>query len=371
MHRNTKILISAFLLGSSIGGAAWLLNASEKKKLATTTKTEAPIRMSITDKRVISGNLAPCKEVALKTEIAGILNKLYVAIGDRVTQGTAIASIKVLPKSIEIATAKKEVHIAQVTQEAAEAKYQRSKQLFDNAMLSLEKYEQDTKAWKIACKEAAYAQKRLNFVLKGHISGAHQGASNTIKSTLKGIVSELPCKEGSVVMEHGNFKEGSTIATISDMSTFLFQGKVGEMEVGYLHPGMQFEVSLMAIQGKKFPATLTKIAPKALASEGDQSIKFAIEGTVQISIEDKGSMRAGYTATADIVLKEAIDVLAIKEKCVHTEEMPEGSTSFVWVYETNKKVKKRVVLGISDGIYVEAKEGLTANDQVMMEDDSH
>jgi HlyD family secretion protein len=172
-------------------------------------------------------------------------------------------------------------------------------------------------------------------------------------------------------MENSNFKEGNTIATISDMSTFLFQGKVGEMEVVYLHPGMQFEVSLTAIKGKKFPATLTKIAPKALESEGDRSIKFAIEGTVQINIEDKESIRAGYTATADIALDKAINVLAIKERCVHTEEIPRESTPFVWVYENNKNLKKHVELGVSDGIYVEVKKGLTANDQVITEDDSH
>jgi HlyD family secretion protein len=326
--------------------------------------------MDITDKRVISGNLVPCKEVALKTEISGILDKLYVAIGDKVTQGTAIARIKVLPKSNEIENANKELRIAQITQAAAAAQYQRSKQLFDKKMLSLEKYEQDVKVWEIACEEAAYAQKRLNFVLEGHIAGT-QGASNTVKSTLEGIVSELPCKEGSIVMAHGNFKTGSIIATISDMSTFLFQGRVGEMEVAYLRPGMQFEVSLMAVKGKKFPATLTKIAPKALASEGDKSIRFAIEGTVHINSKDKKSMRAGYTATADIVLDKAINVLAIKEQYVYTEGTSGASAPFVWVYENNKSVKKHVELGISDGVYVAITQGLTASDQVITADDSH
>jgi HlyD family secretion protein len=382
MHRNTKILIRALLLGSSIGGVIWQLNTSEKKRLATTTKTEAPIKMDIIDKRVISGHLAPCKEVALKTEISGILDKLYVAISDRVTQGTAIARIKVLPKSSDIENAKKEVHVAQITQAAAETKYQRSKQLFDNKILSLETYEQDVKAWKIACEETSYAQKRLNFVLEGYIAGA-QGASNTIKSTIEGIVSELPCKEGSVIMERSSHEKGTTVATISDMSTFLFQGRVGEMDVAYLHPGMQFEVSLLAVPGKKFPTTLTKVAPKALVLEGDSSAKFAIEGAVELGKEDKDHVRAGYTAMADIVLAKAIDVLAIQEKWIHTEEGKStqepakseatysANSNFVWVYINKKKVKRHVELGVSDGIYVEVKKGLTASDQVITEDDSY
>jgi len=381
MHRR-RIFVGVLLLVGGTGLLIWWMRTIDRQGKAEGTKTEAPLRRNVINKRVISGILVPCKEVALKSEIAGVIDKLYVAIGDKVTPGTAIARIKVLPKSSEIENARKEVHIAQLTQEAAEAKYQRSKQLFDNEMLSPETYEQDVKAWKTACEEAAYAQKRLDFVLKGHITGA-LGASNIIKTTISGIVSELPCKEGSVIMERSSHEGGTTVATISDMSTLLFQGEVGEMDVAQLHTGMQFEVSLMAIKGKKFPTTLTKVAPKALALEGDSSAKFAIEGTVELGKEDKDHIRAGYTALADIVLEKAIDVLAIQEKWIHTEEdksTQEPATSeatysansdFVWVYTNKKKVKRDVELGVSDGIYVEVKKGLTVNDQVITEDDSY
>jgi HlyD family secretion protein len=386
--RHRKILVLVLLLVGGIGLLTWLPKAIGWKGKVAVIKMEVPVRMDIINKRVISGVLVPYKEVALKAEIAGVIDKLYVSVGDRVSKGQAIARIKVLPKSSEIESAKKGVHISQFAQEVAEAKYQRSKQLFENKMLSPEAYEQDVKAWKIACEESAYAQKELNYVLKGHITGA-QGASNTIKSTIAGIVSELPCKEGSVIMERRSYEGGTTVATISDMSTILFQGKVGEMDVAHLYTGMQFEVSLIAIKGKKFLTTLTKLAPKAIeakqgqSSRGDESVKFAIEGRVQISEDDRAVIRSGYTAMADIVLEKAIDVLAIKEKSVHTEEdistqkptTPEaaqgGSKPFVWIYENKKKVKKYIELGVSDGIYVEVKQSLTANDQVIMEDDSH
>ena len=381
MRRSTKILLGSLLLGGIMGLAVWFLNASKKKRLAAAIKTEAPVKMDIINKRVISGSLVPHKEVELKTQIAGILDQLYVAVGDTVTQGTVIARIKALPKSSDVVSAKKTLQIAQITLEEAAAKYQRSKQLFAQKMLAPEQYGIDLKAWKIAHEEAAYAQKHLDFVLKGHIAGA-QGASNMITSTLGGIVSELPCKEGSVVMEHSTPNEGSTIATVADMSTMLFQGKVGEMEVAYLHKGMAFEVSLTAIQGKKFPTILTKVAPKAIKAEQNESIKFAIEGIVQLEQEDKPTIRAGYTALADIVLEQALDVLAIKEKCLHKAETstqaPKTQAAaqaengcFVWVYENNQQVKKPVRLGVSNGIYVEVKEGLTANDQVIVKDDSH
>lgn len=381
MRRSTRILIGALLLGSSVGVVMWLLQTSKQRQLATTMKTQAPTKRDVIDKRVISGELVPCQEVALNTDLSGILDKLYVSVGDKVTKGMAIARVKVIPKSSDVERAKKLLHIAQITLEEAEERYQRSKQLLEKTMLSPEQYAKAVKAWKIAQEEATHAQKNLNFVLRGHIAGA-QGASNIIKSTIEGVVSELPCKKGSTVMEYGSFKEGSTIATISDMRVMLFQGKVGEMDVVYLHPGMQFDVSLIAIPGKKFPTTLTKIAPKVLKSKEDRSIKFAIEGIVQLDAKNQASIRAGYTALADIVLDKAVDVLAIEEKWVHTEdttiqvsttpaEDQGAGTPFVWVQEGDKKLKKYVELGVSDGIYVEVKKGLAADDQIIISDDSY
>ncbi len=378
MHRSVKIFIGALLLGSSIGIAIWLLNLSEKKQLAAATKTEKPVSMDIINKRVISGNLVPHKEIALKAQMAGIVDKLYVAVGDKVAKGTPIARIKALPRSGDIEAAEKALRISQLALGAAKARYQRNKQLFEKKMLSLERYEDYVKTWKIAHEEAAYAQKHLDIVRKGQTTGA-QVNSNIVKAIIAGIVLELPLQEGSVVMEQSSFNEGSTIANIADMRTVLFQGKVGEMDVGYLSEGMTFEISLNAIKGKKFQTTLTKLAPKAIESRGEESIKFAIEGKVQLKKEDIVAIRAGYTAMADIILEKATDVLAIKEKCLHVEDpstqahMLEGeearkdNTTFVWVYENNQKVKKSVKLGISDGIYVEVKEGLTENDQVIIE----
>ena len=381
MHRSTKILIGVFLLGGSAGVAMWLLQAGKRSGLTAAIRTEVPVRMDIIDKRVISGNIVPCKEVVLTTEVSGTIDKLFVSIGDQVTKGQAIARVKVRPKSSDIERAKKGLRIAKITQKEAEGKFRRSKQLFEKQLFTPEQYEAAVKAWQIALEEADYAQKVLDFVIEGHVAGS-QRASNVIKSTIAGVVSELPYQEGSVVVEHGNFKEGSPIATIADMSAVLFQGQVGEMDVAHLYQGMQFEVSLMAMKEKKFLTILTKVAPKALKYRDEGSIKFAVEGTIQLDHRDRMNIRAGYTATAEVILAKVCDVLAVEEAWVHQENAsmqvsttPEAAqgrgTFFVWTHKNNKKAKKYVELGISDGIYVEVKGGLTANDKVITADDSH
>ncbi|XWN35412.1 MAG: efflux RND transporter periplasmic adaptor subunit [Roseivirga sp.] len=381
MDRRTKIWIGLLLL-ISLGLAAWWLNLGAPKHRAAALKTETPVKMDIINKKVISGSLVPCKEAALKSQMAGVVDKLYVAIGDQIKAGAPVARIKALPKSRDVEGAKKALKIAQIALEEAQAKYKRSKRLFEKKMLSSEQYAQYVKVWKTARAEAAYAQKHLDLVRQGHTAGGKE-STNIVRATISGLVSELPCKEGSAVMEQSTFNEGSTVATISDMSIVLFQGNVGEMEVAYLYPGMQFDAALNAVQGKKFPVTLTRVAPKPVTSKEDKwastqgkSVKFAIEGEVQLKKEDRAIIRAGYTATADVVLEKAVDVLAIREQWLHTEASPgeealENDTAFVWVYENKQKVKKPVQLGVSNGIYVEVKAGLTENDQVITVDDSY
>lgn len=371
MQRN-RILIISLLIGSFVGMTLWRSAANRKKNTPKGGVTQVPVKMDIINKLVISGNLIPHKEAALKTQMSGVLDKFYVAVGDQVKPGAPIACLKRLPTPEQIESLKRELRNAQRNLKLEGANYQRARQLFEKKMSSTVAYEKATKAWEEAKETLTAAQNALDRELKGRIAGAKE-TSNIIKATIGGIVAELSCKEGSIVSPYSTHSEGKPIAIISDMSTILFQGQVGEMEVAHLRKGMQFDVSLTAIKDKKFATTLTKVAPKASGNERNSSVKFDIEGKLTIKPEDKGHIRAGYTAMADIVLEQAKDVLAIPEKCLQQEPKAatEENSAFVWVYENSKKVKKHVKLGVSDGIHVEVKEGLTAKDQVIVADDTH
>lgn len=369
MQRN-RILIFSLLIGGSIGLMMWR-TAKRQKSAPKGITTQVPTRIDIINKMVISGSLVPQKEAALKTNMSGVLDKFYVAVGDQVKPGAPIASLKRLPTPEQIERLKKALRSAQRSLKLGEANYQRDKQLFEKKMSSAVAYEQATQAWEEAKEELVAAQNALDLELEGRIAGAKETA-NIIKATIGGIVAELPCKEGSIVYPYSTHSEGQPIAVISDMSTILFQGQVGEIEVAHLRKGMQFEVSLTAIKDKRFTTTITKVAPKASGNKENRSVKFDIEGQLVIKPEDKGSIRVGYTAMADIVLEQAKDVLAIPEKCLQQDPEAEKEASiFVWVHEDGQKIKKPVKLGVSDGIHVEVKEGLTENDQVIVADDTH
>ena len=75
-------------------------------------------------------------------------------------------------------------------------------------------------------------------------------------------------------------------------------------------------------------------------------------------------IRAGYSANAEIVLKRALDVLTIPESCVEFS----GDSTFVQIVKQEKPEqlfeKRPVTVGLSDGIKIEVKEGLTENDKI-------
>lgn len=377
MNYKSRVLVSTLLLGSSLTAVAWWY-MREHTAAATAMQVEAPQKRTVTNKRVIAGNLVPQKEATLKAQLPGILDKVYVDIGERVKKGAPIARIKAMPKIGDVENAKKALHIAQIIEKQAHTVHKRNRVLLKKKMLSREKYEYARKTWEVAREEAAYAKRQLELTRKGYIKKGAKDNANIIRSTISGVVSALPHKEGTSITEQSAFSEGSTIAVISDMDTMLFQGEVGEMDVIYLTKGMQFEVSLNAVKDQTFCTTLTRIAPKSMVptqSKEQGSVKFAIEGTIQLTPKDKDIIRAGYTAMADIVLGRAIDVITIKEQWVQSEECEDATNHkqtmlyYVWVYENDKKVKRYVKLGISDGIYVEVKEGLAVTDKVITADD--
>lgn len=353
--------MSILILGVAIGLFSWLFRA-RKKGLPAAVNTEMPVKMNVIHKKVISGSLAPQKEVKITAQVAGIVDKLYVAVGDSVKPGTVIARIKTQPKCSNVISAKKVLHIAQIELKEAAAKYQRSQQLFEKEMLSPEQYETHVKLWEKAREEEDCAQKQLDLLLKGQVAD-ERSFSNIVTTTIGGVVVDLPYKEGSEVTDSSDMKGGSTLAVIADMGVVFFQGEVGEMDVAYLSKGMQFDIIVHAAKGKKIPVTLTKVAPKSVDRKEEAVPKFPIEGILQLKKGEQAILRSGYTAMADIILEQAMDVWAIKEKSLHKDE----NTSFVWVYENNQKVKKPVELGVSDGIYVEVKEGLTESDLVIVE----
>ncbi len=170
---------------------------------------------------------------------------------------------------------------------------------------------------------------------------------------------EIPVRKGNQVIESNTFNAGTTIATIADMTKMIFEGKVDEAEVGKIKNGTVLEVSLGAIEKKKYLAKLNFIAPKGTEENG--AVQFKIKG--DITLDDEFFVRAGYSANADIVLEKKDSVLSIKEALLQFDKKED--VPYVEVKTGDQKFERRdIELGISDGINVEIISGITIDDEI-------
>ena len=156
------------------------------------------------------------------------------------------------------------------------------------------------------------------------------------------------------------FNDGTTIATVANMNDLIFKGKIDETEVGRIHEGMPVKLTIGALQNLTFDAELEYISPKGVEENGAN--QFEIKAAVHAP--DSIQIRSGYSANAEIVLQRAQKVLAVPEGIIEFS----GDSTFVWVMTDSipeqKFERRQIKTGMSDGIKLEIKEGLTGKEKV-------
>ncbi|RXP44829.1 efflux RND transporter periplasmic adaptor subunit [Lutibacter sp. HS1-25] len=322
-------------------------------------ETEIPFKTNIVRKTVATGKVVPLEEAEIKPKVSGIIEEIFVEEGAKVKVGDLIATIRVVPNVQSLNSAQGSVKTAQLRFENTKTLYERNKTLFEKGVISRQEFETAELNFESAKQDLNNSQNNLEIIKKGSASGMGKTANTFVKAEISGTILEIPVRKGTQVIESNTFNAGTTIATIADMTKMIFEGKVDEAEVGKIKDGTVLEVSLGAIEKKKYPAKLNFIAPKGTEENG--AVQFKIKGDV--TLDDEFYVRAGYSANADIVLEQKDSVLAIKEALLQFDKKTE--TPYVEV-ETGDQVfeKRDVELGISDGINVEIISGVTIEDKI-------
>jgi HlyD family secretion protein len=355
MSKRSKIILTIIAILFVIA-LVWF--GKKNKKSIVEYETEMPFKTTIVKKTVATGKVIPLEEIEIKPQITGIIDKILLTEGAKVTKGDLIAMVRVVPNEQSLISAKGRVDNIKLNVDNAEVAFKRNKNLLDKGVISRQEFERFELTYNSAMQDLKNAQNDYVIIKRG--SAASGGAANTnIMAQMSGIILEIPVKEGDQVIQANNFNAGTTIASIADMSKMIFEGKVDESEVGRLVNGSDIEVSIGAIEGVKFPAKLNFIAPKGTEEGG--AVQFKIKADV--SLDDKFFIRAGYSANADIVLEKRDSVLAVKEAVLRFDKDTEEP--YVEVKQADGTFEKKTLkLGTSDGVNVEVLEGITKDDQI-------
>ncbi len=312
--------------------------------------TEKPHRETLVKKTVANGSIVPRKEILIKPVVSGIIRELYIVAGQQVKKGDQLAKIQIVPDMMQLSSAEQRVNAATISMQNAQMTYDRNKPLVDKGVIAASEMQGYDIGLKSAKQEVDAAQEALQVVRDG-ISRTSAG-NTVVRSTIEGMVLDVPVKEGNSVIERNNFNEGTTIASIADMSDLIFQGKVDESEVGKVKLEMPVVITVGAIQGAKWDAALEYIAPKGVEENG--AIQFEIRAAVKP--REGQTLRSGYSANADIVLEKKDSVLCVPESIVTFNT--KADSAFVQVKDGEGWKKTWIKTGLSDGINIEVLGGV-------------
>ena len=357
MKKVFRILLIVVILGVFGGTIYYLYNKSKPQEEVFVT--ENPFVTNIIKKTVATGSIVPRKEIEIKPQVSGIIHTVYVEPGQLVEEGDLIAKVKVIPNMIALNNAENRVTKAQISYNDAKKIYERQMKLYEDGVIAEVEFQQYDVAYNNAKAELEGSENNLQLIREGVSKNSGEITNTLIRSTINGMVLDVPVEVGNSVIESNTFNPGTTIATVANMGEMIFEGEVDETEVGKIHEGMALILSVGAIENTTFDAILEYISPKGIEENG--AIQFEIKASVDLKKDF--FIRAGYSANADIVLERKDSVLAINESLIQFEKNEDSA--YVEIETDSQTFEKMYVeLGLSDGINIEIIEGIGLEDNI-------
>ena len=360
MKKFLKILLAALFVRLLLSTFVFLWRKTRPQ--TTTYSLVSPRTDTLRRTVVATGKVEPRDEVLIKPQISGIVSELHKEAGQLVRKGEVIATVKVIPELASLNSAESRVAVARLSLDQARTEQERTAALYAKGVVAAEEFEQGRTALRKAEEELRNAQDNLEITRNG-IANRYREQSNTqVRSTIDGMILDVPVKEGNSVIQANTFNDGTTIASVADMSDMLFRGKVDETDVGKLRTGMPVRLTVGAMQDVELAARLEYVAPKAAEENG--LVLFEVKAAA--AIPDSLFVRAGYSANAEIEILRREGVLVLPESCVEFE----GDKAWVHVLTSEEEApeqtfeRREVRTGISDGIDVEIVSGIDESDRI-------
>ena len=340
-------------------GTGWFLYQKSQKP-PVIFSTSSPVIGNIEQVTVASGTIVPRKEVAIKPKISGIINEIRVNAGDVVKKGDVIAKIRLVPNLVNLNEAENRLEKANIQYDNAQKELERQRRMFRQKLVPEKEFNRYELEFENANADLQAAKKNLTLLKEGVAKKESKENSTFVESTVDGMILDIPVKEGATVVETNSNNDGTTVATVADMSSLVFEGTIDESEVGKLHEEMEINLTIGAIEKETFRATLEYIAPKGQKEANGSAVKFQIKAAVEP--KEGVVIRAGYSANGKIVLARRENVLTVKEGLIQYDD---EQKPFVEIETAPQQFEKRAVeLGLSDGINAEIVSGLTEKDKI-------
>ena len=355
MKKVFKYIVIALIAVVLVGTFVFLYKNSKPEEIRY--QEFAASKQDISRTTVLTGKIVPRNEVNIKPQINGIIAEIYKEAGQMVQQGEVIARLTVIPDMNSLSAAQSRVRLSEINLKQAQTNFDREKALYEKNLISAEEYEKTEQQLNQAKEEYAASQESLEVIRDGVSSKNATSSSTLIRSTITGLILDIPVKVGNSVIQANTLNDGTTVATVANMNDLIFEGQVDETEVGSLYEGMPLTITIGALRDYTFDAQLEYISPKAVESNGAN--QFKVKAAVKVDSEH--TIRSGYSANAQIELEKKEGVLSVPESSLEFV----GDDAYVYTKAEDGTYKQtKITTGLSDGVNIEVKEGLSEGDTV-------
>jgi len=313
-------------------------------------------RGTIVDKALAVGTIEPENEISVKSKISGVVARLFVEVGSFVRAGEPLLEVRPDPTPLELAEAKRNLELAEVEFQNMVKDKVRQESLLEKNLISTKEFEDFEQKFSEAELRRSIAKEKLGLLESGSVSIGGKAIESIIRAPISGYVLNKAVEVGDPVTPLTSFQEGTALMRMANMAHLLFKGTVDEIDVGRLVEGMPVEIKVGALPSDTVRGELKRISLKA--EKRENATVFPIE--ISIPLVKGITLRAGYSANANIIIERKEGVLMIPERVVTFR----NDSAFVTMAGSDSTNHRFIRTGLSDAIHVEILEGLNEGDEV-------
>jgi macrolide-specific efflux system membrane fusion protein len=298
-----------------------------------------------------SGTIEPAKTADLDFAVSGTVTKVYVAAGDKVTKGQAIAKVDdtALVASRTAAQASYDAAVSQHTTDidagASDVQLAADATAVVSAQASLDSAKQDV------------TDAVLRSTINGTVSAIDLAVGDVVSGGSTGSTGSGGSGGSSATAADASDSSSTSAVTVTSSNKFIVDGTVSADEASQVKKGMQAQITVTGSSATIY-GTVTSVGLVAQTSSSGAAV-FPV--TIAVTGAQKG-LYAGTSATASVIVKQVPNVVSVTSRAIQTS----GSRTYVLKVVDGKVVKTTVKVGTVYGPTTQILSGLAAGDTVQV-----
>src|SRR5438105_8025245 len=128
MKRVIRFFVVGVIVLVFIGTLVFLYRKSHQATVAY--QLDIPARMTIVKKTVAVGKVIPRREIEVKAQVSGVVDKLFVTAGQRVKKGDIVARISLRPSMLNVNSAESQLQTSKINLANQAADLERYKKIY-------------------------------------------------------------------------------------------------------------------------------------------------------------------------------------------------------------------------------------------------